>query len=102
MSSQNEQPEIWQVEVNGQIYEANFKELSEWIAEGALLKQDKVRRGNLRWLEAGKIPLLHGFFNAKEFGTTPPVLTETISSSQNSKENENLNSATVRLKKNSF
>jgi hypothetical protein len=70
-------PEVWQVEVNGQIYEANFEELTQWIAEGALLPQDKVKRGNLRWLEAGKIPTLYGFFNATEPGVSPPVLTTT-------------------------
>ncbi|MDQ6788063.1 MAG: plasminogen receptor (KT) [Acidobacteriota bacterium] len=66
--------EIWQVEAGGAIYEARFEELGEWIAEGSLLPQDKVRRGNLRWLEAGKIPLLFGFFNAKELGLPMPVL----------------------------
>jgi hypothetical protein len=73
------QPEIWQANVNGQIYEANFEELTMWIAEGALLPLDKVRRGNLRWLEAVKIPSLYGFFNAKELGLAPPVLTTTNS-----------------------
>jgi hypothetical protein len=75
MNSPNNPPEIWQVEVNGEIYEANFEELTQWIAEGALLKQDKIRRGNLRWLEAGKIPALTEFFNAKELGIAPPVVT---------------------------
>jgi hypothetical protein len=73
--------EIWQVEVNGQVYEANLEELSQWIAEGALLPQDKVRRGNLRWLEAGKIPSLYGFFNAKELGMAPPVVTTVVDAS---------------------
>ena len=48
--------ELWQAEVNGQIYEASFEELAQWIQEGALLPQDKVRRGNLRWIEAQKVP----------------------------------------------
>lgn len=69
--------ENWQAEVNGQIYEASFEELAQWISEGAILRQDKVRRGNLRWLEAGKIPLLIEFFNAKEEGIAPPVITTT-------------------------
>lgn len=66
--------EIWEVEVNKQIYEANVEELSQWIADGALLPEDKVRRGKLRWIEAGKVPLLYGFFNAKELGLSLPVL----------------------------
>jgi hypothetical protein len=64
--------EIWQVDVNGQIYEASFAELTEWINEGSLLPGDRVRRGNLRWLDAIKVPALYGFFNAKELGIAPP------------------------------
>lgn len=64
--------EIWQAEVLGQIYETNLEELSQWITEGALQPDDKVRRGNLRWLEAGKIPPLMPFFNAKANGSEPP------------------------------
>ncbi len=66
--------EIWQVEVSNQIFEANIEELCQWITEGALLPADKVRRGNLRWLEANKVPLLYQFFNAKERGLPFPVL----------------------------
>ncbi|MGI8638741.1 MAG: hypothetical protein ACR2MG_02155 [Pyrinomonadaceae bacterium] len=80
----NEQ-EIWQVDVNGEIYETNFEGLANWIAEGSLMRQDKVRRGNLRWLEAGKIPLLYSFFNAKELGVAPPVVSTT--NAQTSEEN---------------
>jgi hypothetical protein len=57
--------EIWQVDANGTIYEASFDELKQWVVEGAVLPTDKIRRGNLRWLEAGRVPLLHGVFNAK-------------------------------------
>lgn len=66
--------EIWQVKVKNQIFEANIEELCQWITEGALLPADEVRRGNLRWLEANKVPLLHRFFNAKERGLPFPVI----------------------------
>jgi hypothetical protein len=69
--------EIWQTEVNGQIYETNFEGLTQWIAEGSLLPQDRVRRGNLRWIEAQKVPALYGFFNAKQLGMVSPVVTTT-------------------------
>lgn len=69
--------EIWQVDVSGQIYEASLAELTEWIAEGSLLPGDRVRRGNLRWLDAIKVPSLYGFFNAKELGIAPPTLAVT-------------------------
>jgi hypothetical protein len=63
---------FWQAEVLGQIYETSFAEIAQWIADGALMPTDKVRRGNLRWLEAGKIPPLMPFFNAKAQGIEPP------------------------------
>lgn len=77
MSTQNLN-EIWQVEVGGQVYEAAFSELSEWINEGSLLPGDKVRRGNLRWIEARRVPTLVPFFNAKEQGLPPPVVVKTV------------------------
>lgn len=78
MSEQNLN-EVWQVEVGGQIYEAPFGELSDWIGEGSLLPQDKVRKGNLRWIEACKVPYLIPFFNAKEKGLPLPVVVKTTS-----------------------
>ena len=66
--------EMWQVEVNGQVYDTTFAELTVWIAESSLLENDKVRRSNLRWLEAGKVPPLVPFFNAKADGTAPPAV----------------------------
>jgi hypothetical protein len=60
--------EKWQVEVGGQIYEANYEELKQWIDEEALLPRDKVRRGNLRWIEAQRVPGLKVFFDVKESG----------------------------------
>lgn len=66
--------ELWQAEVNGQIYEASFEELTQWITEGALLPNDKVRRGNLRWIEANKVPSLFGYFNAVTLGVNQTVV----------------------------
>ena len=82
------QIETWQTEVNGQIYESSFEELAQWINEGSLLPTDKVKRGNLRWLEAGKIPLLIPFFNARESGIeSPPIQTNYVNAEQNENEN---------------
>lgn len=66
MSDQDPQ-EIWQVEAGGQVYQAPFGELGSWIAEGSLLPHDRVRKGNLRWIEAQKVPNLIPFFNEKKF-----------------------------------
>jgi hypothetical protein len=69
--------EVWQVEVGGQVYEAPFAELYDWIGEGSLLPEDKVRKGNLRWIEARRVPSLLPFFNAKARGLPMPVLVST-------------------------
>src|SRR5688500_3701668 len=73
--------EIWQVEVGGQVYEAPFGELGDWIGEGSLLPEDKVRKGNLRWIEARRVPSLIPFFNAKEQGMPIPVVVHTTDAS---------------------
>lgn len=69
--------DMWQVDVNGTIYEAAFSELGEWIGGGSLLPEDKVRKGNLRWIEARKVPSLVPFFNAKASGQPMPVMVST-------------------------
>ena len=66
--------EIWQVDANGEIYETDFENLAEWIAEGALQPQDKVRRGTLPWREAGTVRMLHDFFNHKKTVDNSSVL----------------------------
>jgi len=70
--------DIWQVEAAGQIYSTNLEEIANWIDDGRLTREDKVRKGELRWIAAGKVPLLISFFNAKERGSEiPPVVTST-------------------------
>jgi len=87
--------EIWQVNVNNQIFEANVEELCQWIAEGALLPADKVRRGNLRWLEANKVPLLNQFFNCKELGLPLPVFHTSITDASLPENDATLNAETL-------
>lgn len=83
MQDPNEQ---WQAQVNGETYDASFAELTAWIAESALLETDKVRRGKLRWLDAGKVPPLREFFNAKELGVDPPEVQVTVTDGSSSEE----------------
>lgn len=66
--------EVWQVRVNGQVYDTTYGELPGWISDNALLETDQVRRGELRWLDAGKVPSLVPFFNAKAEGKEIPVV----------------------------
>lgn len=74
-TSNNLNTEIWQVDTGAELYQGSFDELTQWITEGAVLPQDKVRRGNLRWIEAGKVPSLHKFFDIQNAGAVPPVVT---------------------------
>src|SRR5207253_2263849 len=70
--------QLWQVETGGKVFDATFDEMTEWVADGALLRIDRVRKGNLRWIEAGKVPQLIEFFNAKDASQPiAPVITTT-------------------------
>ncbi len=70
--------EIWEVEANGEVRSTNFAEMTAWIGEGSLLRIDRIRKGNLRWIEAGKVPTLLEFFNAKDASEPlPPGISTT-------------------------
>lgn len=93
--SGSEQTDIWQVDVNGQVYEAAFGELPEWIAEGSLLPTDRVRKGNLRWVSARHVPTLVPFFNAKERGEPMPMVVTTTEATESFAESHVLPIKTV-------
>ena len=78
MNPENTQ-ELWQVEADGTVFDTDFAEMTSWIDNGTLGRSDKVRKGNLRWIEAGKVPSLMSVFNAKENGQPiAPVITATM------------------------
>ena len=60
-----EQPEIWRVSTPEGIFEANLETLKQWISEGCVLPTDKVTKGNLNWIEAGRVPKLKGAFSGE-------------------------------------
>src|SRR2546423_723056 len=65
--------DTWQVWSEGNVYEADFETLKQWIIEGCVLPTDKVRKGNLRWIEAGRAPGLRAIFNGEaEVNQQPP------------------------------
>ena len=71
--------EVWQVESNGEIFDTSFAELTSLIDHGKLARAHKVRKGNLRWIEAGRVPSLMSVFNAKDHGQpVAPVITATM------------------------
>ena len=54
--------ELWQVEVDDRVYEASIEEVIEWIHEGSVMPNDRIRRGSLRWLPAKRVPELYRHF----------------------------------------
>jgi hypothetical protein len=67
------QNHIWQVEVSGNIYETDFAGLTQWIAESSLLPQDKIRRGDMPWIEARLVPALAPYFSGQ-----PPMTSDNV------------------------
>jgi hypothetical protein len=70
--------ENWQIETAGEIIDADFDKITQLISRGDLLRMDRVRNGDLRWIEAGKVPSLVAVFNAKDDAQpAKPVVTLT-------------------------
>lgn len=65
MSAKNE---TWQVMCADGTFETDLAGLKEWVAEGHILPTDKVRKGNLRWIEAGRAPVLREAFYTSSAG----------------------------------
>ena len=70
------QPEIWRVSTVEGIFETDLETLKQWISEGCVLPTDKVSKGSLNWIDAGRAPMLRAAF-AGEYKPAPPPLPET-------------------------
>lgn len=66
------QPEVWRVSTPEGIFETDLETLKQWIAEGCVIPSDKVCKGNLSWIEAGRVPKLKGAFNGEVTPVPPP------------------------------
>ena len=65
------QPEVWRVSTVEGIFETDLETLKQWIVEGCVLPTDKVSKGSLNWIDAGRAPMLKAAF-AGEFTPPPP------------------------------
>jgi len=72
------QPEQWRVSTYEGVFETDLETLKQWILEGAVLPTDKVSKGSLNWIDAGRVPKLRGAFNG-EVETLQPADVETSS-----------------------
>jgi hypothetical protein len=60
------QPEVWRVSTVEGIFETDLETLKQWIIEGCVLPTDKVCKGNLSWIEAGRVPKLKAAFSGEK------------------------------------
>lgn len=67
------QPEVWRVNTPEGIFETDLETLKQWILEGCVLPTDKVSKGNLSWIDAGRVPKLKGAFNGEVTPVAEPV-----------------------------
>jgi uncharacterized membrane protein len=58
--------EIWQVLTRDGVFQADLPTLKQWVGEGLLQPTDKVRKGALKWIEAGRAPMLRRIFSGEE------------------------------------
>jgi hypothetical protein len=48
------------------VYQADLPTLKQWVAEGLVQPTDRVRKGALKWIEAGRAPSLRRVFSGDE------------------------------------
>jgi hypothetical protein len=74
------QPEVWRVSTIEGVFETDLETLKQWIVEGCVLPTDKVSKGSLNWIDAGRVPKLRAAFNG-EIEPPPPPPQQTEASS---------------------
>ncbi|HEV7681568.1 MAG TPA: hypothetical protein VGO68_05565 [Pyrinomonadaceae bacterium] len=67
------QVESWRVSTPEGVFETDLETLKQWIVEGCVQPNDKVSKGNLNWLEAGRVPMLREAFAAEVVPYQPEV-----------------------------
>jgi hypothetical protein len=58
--------EIWQVLTHEGVFQAELPTLKQWVAQGLVQPTDRVRKGALKWIEAGRAPGLLRVFSGEE------------------------------------
>ena len=72
------QPETWSVSTIEGVFEADLETLRQWILEGCVQPTDKVTKGNMNWIEAGKAPMLRAAFAGERVPIAVPTVTAAI------------------------
>lgn len=69
MSAQLEQ---WRVSTIDGEFETDLETLRLWISEGAVAPSDKVSKGKLNWIDAGRVPMLKAAFQGEYVAPAVP------------------------------
>ena len=72
------QPETWRVSTIEGVFEADLETLRQWILEGCVQPTDKVTKGNMNWIEAGKAPMLRAAFAGERIPIAAPTVPAAI------------------------
>ena len=65
------QVEVWRVSTVEGVFETDLETLKQWIAEGCVLPTDKVSKGSLNWIDAGRAPMLRAAFSGEAIPVVP-------------------------------
>ena len=74
------QPETWRVSTIEGVFEADLETLRQWILEGCVQPTDKVTKGNMNWIEAGKAPMLRAAFAGERVPIAAPTAPAVVES----------------------
>jgi hypothetical protein len=64
-------PEVWRVSTVEGLFETDLETLKQWIREDCVLPTDKVSKGNLSWIDAGRVPQLKAAFRGETTSQVP-------------------------------
>lgn len=57
--------ELWQVETETGIYEADIDTIRHWVGEGRVKAHHRIRKASLNWIEAYRVPALRNCFEGQ-------------------------------------
>src|ERR1700730_13667152 len=72
IKSMSAQVEQWRVSTVDGMFETDLETLRQWISEGAVAPTDKVSKGNLNWIDAGRAPMLKAAFQGEHVAPALP------------------------------
>src|SRR5687767_5845447 len=65
--------ELWQIETENGVYEADIETIKHWVAEGRVKAHHRIRKASLNWIEAHRVPALRDCFEGQVMTAVAPV-----------------------------